>query len=193
MGRDKASLPHPLGLTYLAHAVERLKSVCDEVVISAAAPLDDHQTIVDAFPGGGPAVGIATALQHAAAQGFDACVFTPVDTPALQRDDLLTLINHWQTHRGAVLAWSDRLEPLIGVYATKLTNEIQALAQSNRRSLSGHFQAESPPTHQAVSLPIDHCHNVNRPEDLDPGSNCRQDLDVITIVTRQAQPNDRDG
>lgn len=166
MGRDKATLPHPAGGTFLSQAIERLKAVCNEVVISGAAPIADHFTLVDAFPGGGPSVGIATALQYAAANDYAACVFTPVDTPALENEDLQSLITAWRTNQGIVLAISSQLEPLIGVYSVDVAPEIQALAQSDRRSLTRHFQSQLPPNHQTVALPHEHCRNVNRPEDL---------------------------
>ncbi len=166
MGRDKAMLPHPAGGTYLTQAIERLKTVCHEVAVSAAAPLADRFTLVDAFPAGGPSVGIATALQYAAANRYNACVFTPIDTPALQSEDLQCLITAWRSHLGIVLATSSQLEPLIGVYSVGVAPEIQTLAQSDRRSLTRYFQSQSPPKHQTVSLTPEHCRNVNRPEDL---------------------------
>lgn len=165
MGRDKATLPHPQGGTFLAHAIHRLQNVCDAVAVSGTCSLAHCETIIaDSQPHLGPAIGIAAALHHAAQHGFAACLITPVDVPALDAAALQSLKSTWQTTGHITIAHTDRLQPLIGVYPIDLADAIAELANSDDRSLMRWLQQCDI---QSVSLSPRVCRNVNTPQDLD--------------------------
>ena len=105
MGTPKALLPHPSGGTFLTHSLDRLRSVCEEkIVVSLASEAHRAQVqlprsvpaLFDSQPALGPAMGVWVALQHASSNGYEGCLFTPVDLPDLSVDDLLSLVDAWR-------------------------------------------------------------------------------------------------
>ncbi|WP_047817357.1 molybdenum cofactor guanylyltransferase [Rhodopirellula islandica] len=178
MGTPKALLPHPSGGTFLTHSLQRLQSVCaDEVVVSLAS--EDHReqlrlpssvpALFDAQPAMGPAMGVWVALQHAASNGDDGCLFTPVDLPNLLVDDLLTLVRAWrESPRQIVLAQQEdpeRLQPLVGIYPVGCVQQIQRVVESDHRSLYRSLRSND---HRTVAISRERLRNVNTPADLGP-------------------------
>ncbi len=164
MGRDKASLVHADGTSFLLHAIDRLSTLCDHVVVSGRTSIDHSvETIDDPVAHRGPATGIAAALQYADRHGFAACLVAPVDMPRLTADHLSGLVHQWQTADEITVAESDRVQPLVGIYPVRFADPLQRLAQSENRSL---FRWLGSQDHHRVTLPASGCHNVNTPEDL---------------------------
>ncbi|WDQ16134.1 molybdenum cofactor guanylyltransferase [Rhodopirellula sp. P2] len=178
MGTPKALLPHPGGGTFLTHSLQRLRSVCaDEVVVSLASEAHRDQlrlpssvpALFDSQPARGPAMGVWVALQHAASNGDDGCLFTPVDLPNLLADDLLTLVHAWQeSPRQIVLAQQadpERLQPLVGIYPVHCVQQIQSVVESEHRSL---YRTLRSIDRRTVVIPSIRLRNVNTPADLGP-------------------------
>jgi molybdopterin-guanine dinucleotide biosynthesis protein A len=91
MGRAKAWLPWG-GRPMVAHVVDVLRKVVDEVVVVTAADLDvprvDARVVRDRAPHGGPLAGILEGLEHIAAErafvtGTDAPFLTPAFVAAM--------------------------------------------------------------------------------------------------------------
>ncbi len=139
MGRDKAMLPHPSGGTFLGHAISRLVPLCEEVVICGDVVIEGHVSISDPVAFHGPVVGIVAGLQHASRHEFDACLLTPVDVPSLRQEDLATLKTSWSTTGATTVAFSDRIEPLVGIYNVSDLAALQSLAAGGDRSLYRFF------------------------------------------------------
>lgn len=163
MGRDKAMLIHHQGKTFLEHALDRLHQVCQIAAISGGSiEIVDALRIPDPMDHQGPVVGIATSLQYASANQFDACLFTPVDVPWLTTHELEKLRDHWIHHPQLTIAHSDRIEPLIGIYPVALTGELQRVADSSDRSLFRWIQTQP---YTSLPFPADQIRNINQPED----------------------------
>ena len=164
MGRDKAGLPHPTKGTFLTHAIERLQSLCAETCLSGSVAQEVNQIVLpDPLPNRGPVLGITTALSYAKANGFGACLITPIDTPNLQTEDLQLLVDRWKTSSALVVAESTRVEPLIAVYPTCGLESLCRLAYSKNRRLYNWIESQRCET---VQLPAKSCLNVNHPGDL---------------------------
>jgi len=189
MGTDKASLPHPdqphggFTITYLQHAVIRLRPLLSTIAISGRS--DDTKTVPDVIaipdtsPHQGPAAGVADSLRHAKTLGLAGILITPVDMPNLQTQHLQRLIHAWHLQRTesrlgskqigltsfpiVVATFADQQpEPLLAIYPTAYLSAIETLAQSNDRSLSRWLKQQST---IAIPLPQSAAKNVNRPED----------------------------
>ncbi len=165
MGQDKATLPHPTGGTFLQHAINRLRAVCDGVVVSGRTSQPHNEiTIDDALPYQGPASGIAASLKYAGENGCAACLYIPVDVPNLTANELAILRDKWHTETLLTLARSVSIEPLIGIYPVNLAEEIATLSTSADRSLIRWINSQSI---QVVSFPSESCHNINTLKELE--------------------------
>lgn len=183
MGRCKSDLRHPGGGTYLERAVERMRSVCDEVAVSLAGesdhppdasrpgdlPAGAHR-VFDSQTDRGPAEGVARSLDLAMSLRCTAVLLTPVDVPHLQAAHLNMLISQFAAEPVKIvcaisddLSATKPLQPLIAVYPVQTYPDIMRLAQSERRGLYRFIQNSE---HGTVALPADALHNVNSPHDL---------------------------
>lgn len=171
MGVDKATLSHPSGIegaprSYLDHAVARLKPLVRQVAVSGRpwTGSADVTGLLDEQPDLGPAMGVVTALRHAAAQRLAGVLVTPVDMPDIKSDHLRRLVEAWSQTGGVVCASFDRqrCEPLLAVYPQAALAELQQVVASPQRSLSRWVNRG-----QAVriDLPAAVGRNVNRPSD----------------------------
>ncbi len=165
---DKATLPFA-GSTFLVHAINRLRKICDDVVVSGdTKAAHDLVVIEDPVTHQGPVTGIAASLRYARENGFAACLITPVDTPTLTVEDLVKLRDHWQRDHQLTIACSDRVEPLIGIYPVMLTEAIDQLAASEDRSVYRWIESQD---HTTLPCPADHLRNINSPQDI-PNHGC---------------------
>mgnify|MGYP001827462746 CR=1 FL=1 len=163
MGTDKAALPHA-GTTFLVHAINRLGKVCESVAVSGQTQAAHNVAVIDdPIKHQGPATGIAASLRFARKNQFDACLITPVDTPALTDDDLSRLCDAWQRDHGLTVAHTDRIEPLVAIYPVDLADSIDKLSNSKDRSLHRWIAGQE---HTALPCATDHLHNINTSEDL---------------------------
>ena len=172
MGRDKADLPHPTGKSFLEVAVERLRTVCDDIAVSIAPGSayrvpSQIETVEDPIAHQGPMVGVAACVSHARQHGFAACLCTPVDMPDLRVEDLIQLRDAWRRSvkqaAGAVDASSGRLEPLVAILPTHLCESLQSAARSEDRSLARWLERHAC---NRIVLTAGTNRNVNEPEDL---------------------------
>ena len=95
-GADKALL-HLGGRPLLAHVLDRLRPQIDVIALSANGDparfaAFDVPVLADDEIGQGPLAGVLAGLDWAAAQGFDAILTTPVDTPFLPADLVAKLV-----------------------------------------------------------------------------------------------------
>jgi molybdopterin-guanine dinucleotide biosynthesis protein A len=172
MGRDKATLLHASGATFLSLAVNRVRAVCDQVCVSTApgpipADVTDVHQICDAVAYQGPIRGVLQCLDFAKHHGFAACLVTPVDMPYLDADHLRALRDAWLRDSDqlicATATGSHQLEPLVAIYPIRLADSIRLAAASDDRSLNRWMQRHQP---ILVSLPGQASRNVNTPADL---------------------------
>jgi molybdopterin-guanine dinucleotide biosynthesis protein A len=116
MGRPKALLPFD-GLPLIVHVVDRLRSVCPEVVVVAAPGQDLPSLPVtlarDDVAYQGPVGGIAYGI--AAASG-EACFVTSCDSVFLDTRLVTRLFSRLEGHDVVVPRWNGRLQPLHAVY-----------------------------------------------------------------------------
>lgn len=174
MGHDKAMLPHSDGMSYLQHSVTRLESLCDAVYVSTSSfhaaryqGLLSNPLIVDPEQSFGPITGITQSLHQAVRDGFDACLFMPVDTPDLSVGDLQQLAEAYRAQPHEVVCAvagndSNRLEPLIAIYPTAVQSELRRSIERKQYSLQRAL-ASTPVTR--IVLPVTSCRNVNTPSD----------------------------
>jgi molybdopterin-guanine dinucleotide biosynthesis protein A len=164
-------------MTYLEHAVRRLRPVCRSVCLAGETRNTPRRTVAsgivtvpDPVPGLGPAAGVAAALEHARAEALAGCLVTPVDTPQLNTHDLRALIDRWLPRADTVVCAvggrTRRLQPLIAIYPTGVCGAIRELLTSSDRSLRRWLEGHP---HQEVTLDESSLININRPEDLTGG------------------------
>jgi len=185
MGTDKANLVHPdqpagaPPITYLQHAISRLRPLVAAVAVSGRDPSPESTCDVITIPDNasyqGPATGVAQSLSHAKRLGLGGILVTPVDMPYLSTAQLCLLIDAWHTATQygpssvPIAATYEEpggdswLEPLVAIYPTTLCANIESLAKSTDRSLSRWLGQHS---HIRVPLPQSSGKNINRPEDI---------------------------
>jgi molybdopterin-guanine dinucleotide biosynthesis protein A len=171
MGRDKSMIHLENGLTFIDHAIERLKPICEEVCVAGRSnPLGDLVALPDPIPHQGPIFGLLQALNYAANPTGEnprhqACLITPVDMPHLTTDDLRKVMLNWQTDRNLTYAVSGpkrKRQPLVGIYSLHLHDAISLHARTDS-SLMRWIENQDA---TQVTLDEAHCRNINRPEDL---------------------------
>ena len=154
-GSDKLSVR--LGeRTLLGHAVEWLRARTDTVVICGRS-VPGMTALADCpAPGLGPLGGLAAALQYAQANGYEAVLSIPGDTPALPDD----LFERLQATGSPVFV---RGCPVIGLWpAAGAAELIDRLGADADRSMRGWAR-----TIDAAALTLDApIANVNFPDDL---------------------------
>ncbi|TWU35894.1 molybdenum cofactor guanylyltransferase [Novipirellula artificiosorum] len=175
MGTDKAKLLHPSGMTFLQHAVGRMREVCGQVCISGSAAESEGtdastgcSILPDPVAYRGPVTGIAAAVDLAAQQQQEGCFVTPVDMPDLTAEHLRGLLHRWDQFPEMIVCATtenhNSIQPLVAIYPTRLQNELHQLAHSDQRSLFRWIRTQP---YQAVPLQQTACKNVNTPTDLE--------------------------
>ena len=171
MGRDKSTIQHQNGLTFIEHAVERLKPICDEVCLAGRSnSLFDLVVLPDPIPSQGPIFGVLQALGYAARQisrttKHQACLITPVDMPHITTDDLAKLVLSWQIENNLTYAISGpthKCQPLVGIYPLHVHKALSAHAKTDSSLTRWIEKQDATP----IALDEAHCQNINWPEDL---------------------------
>jgi molybdenum cofactor guanylyltransferase len=172
MGQEKSLLPHSSGRTYVLHAVERLRAVCDGIAVSISngqpmIRLHNVVQIQDPISHQGPIVGVVEALEYAERQQFAGCFCTAVDLPDLTADDLRSIRDAWrrscQRPACGVDSQSGQIEPLVAIYPVALRGELRSTAISEDRSMYRWLAGKDP---IRVQLSAGASRNVNAPGDL---------------------------
>ena len=152
-GSDKA-LALLDGRPLVGHVRDRLGPQVAAMVVcgrplAGLAGLDDWPA-----PGLGPLGGLAAALRHAAAHGFDAVLSVPCDAPRLPADLAARL--------GGGGARYVEGAPVIGLWPAALAPRLATFLQTDlRRSMRG-WAADA----GARAIDLGPIANVNRPDDL---------------------------
>ncbi len=172
MGQDKALMLHPLGGTWLTHAVDLLLHFRLPVTVSTRHPSHAPQLLLrpcvdialEPPPGQGPLRAFSRVLPRE--DGW-AVLVAPVDMPNLRVTTLATLIAAWrqQPAMAAVAHDGQRLQPLLGVYPSGPIQHLllnEELGQG-RSCWQRWLQRLA---HRPVSLPGNQLLNANRSGDL---------------------------
>ena len=151
---DKAVAPLA-GRPLIAHVAEALGAQCETVVVAGRdwpglVRVDDVPG-----PGLGPLGGLAGALAHALATGFDAVLSSGCDLPRLPRD----IAERLRTP-DAVIAD----QPTVGLWSTHHADALAAfVATDAKRSIRG-WASQIGARRVALDVPLA---NINRPDDLE--------------------------
>lgn len=133
MGRPKALLPWK-GRTLLAHTVDVLRAVVDEVIIVSGGffdlPATGARVVIDPEPHMGPLAGIRNGLVSAS---HDRVFVTATDAPFLDQRVVLSLLDHQRDKRCAVLSAAGRLQPLVAVYPKAAADAAEILLREGVR------------------------------------------------------------
>lgn len=168
MGRDKATLPHPVAVstTMVEYIVDVLNTRCEHVFVVAAPgqplPALSADVLRDEIRGVGPLLATGRGLRAAEAAGADFAFVSAVDMPYLSADVIDELMNH--TNAEIVLPWDGRDHYLAGIYRTDLADRIDDLVASGKRNMRA--LAESALTQRVVLPPTGALTNINSPTDL---------------------------
>lgn len=151
-GSDKALAPVD-GTPMLDHVVKTLAPQVAELVICGRGWPNRH-TLPDATPDRiGPLAGLEAALRHAAANGFDAVLTTPVDVVPLPHD----LLTYLAGPRPAV--FEDQW--LIGHWPAALHTPLARFLAAGNRRWQGWMREAG-----AIRIPEPHpLHNLNTREE----------------------------
>lgn len=166
MGRDKATMTHPDGLTMVERTVAVLAQRCSPVFVVAAPgqqlPTLDAEVIRDQVRGVGPLLATGRGLRAAAAAGRDRAFVSAVDMPHLTVD----IVDRLAAYRGVdiVLPWDGRDHYLAGIYRTGLADLIDTVVDRGERSMRA--LTEAAVTHRLVMPSEPALTNLNAPSDL---------------------------
>lgn len=137
------------GQTLLDHALTALRPHCDAMIVVGRGEIADWPR-----PDMGPLGGIAGALRHAAAHGFDQVLSAPVDSVRLPPD-----------LRGRLEPASAFVDdqPVVGLWAVAALNALQAMLIGEDDHAVRAFARRIGARGIAVDIPLP---NINRPDDL---------------------------
>jgi molybdenum cofactor guanylyltransferase len=139
MGRDKATLIHTSGATYLEYAISRLAEITRYVAVSGRKIDQTGITITsipDQSPALGPAMAVWSAIQYAADEQFAAILVTPIDMPDLESQHLRSLIEAMENELPTCATFDGKTpHPLVAIYPVILERQLGVVAQSAHRSL----------------------------------------------------------
>lgn len=141
MGVDKRYIQY-MGRTFFDIAVERLRSVADEVIAVTAEgesiKFDGVISVNDIAPGRGPMMGIYTGLKTMTGPRG---IVNPVDTPGLNTE-LLEYMKDISSGFDVVMpVWKDNPEPLVAVYSRNVIPAIERIFKEGRKP-APHLLAE---------------------------------------------------
>lgn len=144
MGKDKALLPYPgkpgdPPETFLEHLVGVLASCCSDVVVAvrdeAQASLyanSGAQIILDSMPGGGPLVGLYSALQ---AICMPYAILVAVDMPFVTPQLLAYMLLHYQENSALVPVVNGYPQLTLAIYPRSMLPLIEERIRQGRRDL----------------------------------------------------------
>ncbi len=162
MGQDKATLNvagRPMA-QWVATAMR--DGGLNDVVILGPESVADINAVPDAEPGAGPLATLVGALEQ-----IGDLFVCPCDVPTLRGELVSQIVSVADaTKRLVVLAHSDRLEPLIGVYRASAAPPLQeALERGARGPLQALVDQEAI-EYVSVSAAVADVRNVNEPDDM---------------------------
>jgi molybdopterin-guanine dinucleotide biosynthesis protein A len=178
MGADKRYIGYG-GRTFLEIAVERLKSVADEVIAVTAEggsiELDGVISVNDIAPGIGPMMGIYTGLKTMTGPRG---IVNPVDTPGL-RTELLEYMKDVSGGFDVVMpVWKDNPEPLVAVYSRNVIPVIERFFEEGGKP-APHLLAEEGSGLGVRLLAGDEISRFGDPELMFRNVNTPEDLRIV--------------
>ena len=144
MGKDKALLPYPgqpgnPPETFLEHLVTVLSSCCSDVFVAARdeaqAALYAHagaQIVLDNTPGGGPLMGLYSALQ-AISEPY--AILVAVDMPFVTAQLLSYMLLHYQENTALVPLVDGYPQVTLAIYPRSMLPLIEKRVKQGRRDL----------------------------------------------------------
>lgn len=165
IGGDKP-LQRLMGRPLIAHVAARCRP---PLWINAADPrLAEYGPLVPDLPspGQGPLVGVWSALCRAAAEGVEALLTVPVDTPFLPLDLPDRLIAALGPHRAAVVATPDGWQPTCALWRADLGPPLAERLAAGDWSLHAALRAVSAVAVDFGSELTPLFFNINTPADL---------------------------
>jgi molybdenum cofactor guanylyltransferase len=172
MGQEKALITLG-GVTLLERVVSRLRLQVDQVVLNANGDgkrfgfhgLQVFPDVIDDV--GTPLAGLHAALAHGAAQGFDAVVTVPSDTPFLPLDLVAKLTDVGEVTGAAYARSGGQDHYLTGMWTVALAKPLEKLIREGGLRRVQDFCAKAK-ARRAVweTVPHDPFFNLNTPEDV---------------------------
>lgn len=168
MGTDKSLLSWK-GITLVERAVELLRPLCSQVIISSNNLVYDFtgcETWPDELPQQAPIIGIYSCLKRSATE---VNIILSCDMPYVSADLLVYLLGYSGKHAVVVPVHDGFAEPLCGIYKQSILPDLEKQIANNELSL--HRFIDSFPHHYAEidKLPFYNNRlflNINTPDDL---------------------------
>lgn len=168
-GEDKGLYRYK-GKPLVMHAVEILREICTIVRVSTNRQqpyrsLGLH-TICDVRQGGGPLVGIYTALSQAKE---DLLAVIPCDTPHVAPDLYTALLNHAGENDAVLPSHKGCLEPACAIYHKRCLSEMEQAIQRKQYKILEALKNVNVNIVRVDSQPFYHpgmFHNINYKSDL---------------------------
>lgn len=163
MGRCKAELPL-LGRSLLQWQAEKLRHLgIRDILISGESRLSlpGARTVPDILPGRGPLGGLHACLREAK---NPQCLVLSVDAPLVPVNALSQLCRSYR-EGAVVLRHGERVEPLIGVYSSGLSEKISPLIRDGGAPV-GKLKTVCPWDFFDYLGPAEYLQNCNTPQDF---------------------------
>lgn len=160
------------GVTLLERVISRIAPQVDSVIINANGDATrfagfGRQVIADRLETGTPLAGLHAAVAHGRAEGFDAVLTVPSDTPFLPLNLAGRLADAGAETGAAVAASGPQVHHLTGLWSTAMAEKLEELLRAGKLR-----RAMDLGTVFAVAvadwpvLPLDPFLNINTPDDL---------------------------
>lgn len=131
MGEEKGLL-HLGGKYMIEYAINVLREVCDEIIISENSNAYDflgYPVVADIFPNSGPMGGIYSAMKHS---DTELNLVISCDMPFITKEILCFLIDNISNHEVAVPWYGDqKFEPMCAVYHQNVIPVFEKFIQDN--------------------------------------------------------------
>ena len=162
MGSDKSQLQIN-GSSFLTHLVNRTNPLFNNVILlTGTHPIagTEQRQISDAVPDAGPLGGLLAALHDTSGTSI---AILPVDLPLISDKTLNRLHSSIPDSTKAMVAKSQqRVQPLAGIYRTKIASTLEGYLVSGRRSVMGFLQEINC---DYFFVEVHEIRNINTPED----------------------------
>lgn len=135
MGKNKALLP--LGdRPVIEYIVDEMHTISDEIIINSNNPVTyaylGLPMIKDNYFDQGPLAGIEAAMSQVDADIF---VFSACDTPFINRQVYLYLLEQLAGYDAVVPIYKDKMHPLSGIYRRKIVPQLQTQLDKEERKV----------------------------------------------------------
>lgn len=158
------------GMTLLERASRQARSWSDAIAVAVRDEgqlgKTDLPVLIDEPGIEGPLGGLVAALRFAGAQGCEAALTIPADTPFLPPDLRSRLEQALGGHFASIASSGGRLHPVCGLWRTDALARLPSYLASGKRSLKGFAEAFGRVTAEWPSEPDDPFFNINSVEDL---------------------------